>query len=117
MFHPSFVFFPNPLPGAVFGGSGCPSILQNEFLNRCSIFEGGKTRPLERYFRPNVEWIVRGRTETLRSQFARRTEHYGVPEHYDVPDHYGVPQTLRRAKTITNKLQIYANYKNKYKLE
>ena len=44
---PSFCrFFPEPLPGGVFGGSRCRSLLKNAILEPFRVFGGVQNRPL-----------------------------------------------------------------------
>ena len=52
VFSSNFHVFPKPLPNSIFGGSKCPSSLENSFLDRFSIFKGSRNRPLGRPFWP-----------------------------------------------------------------
>ena len=59
VFHRNFMFFPNPLPEAIFGGSKCPSIRKSAFLDRFSIFRGSQNRPLAPQLRQQTGGALR----------------------------------------------------------
>ena len=48
------MFFPNSLPDTTFRGSKRPSMLTSMILDRFSIFQGSKKRPLAHHFPPKI---------------------------------------------------------------
>ena len=52
IFHQIFMFFPNPLPEAIFRGSKSQPILKSAILEPYWIQGGSKNRSPERHFRP-----------------------------------------------------------------
>jgi len=56
IFHKIFMFFSNPLPETIFGGSKRPSIRKSTFLDRFTIFEGPENDPWNDTFGLKVDF-------------------------------------------------------------
>ena len=54
-FHSNFMYFRNPLPESIFGGSKGQSLLKSVVLDRFSVFLRSRNRPLEHHFRSKCQ--------------------------------------------------------------